>query len=164
MRVVNVHERVLDAPVSEVGALLDTLSSPSDGLWPEQWPRMRLAGPLRVGAMGGHGPIRYVVEQYERGRSVEFRFMAPEGFHGTHGYYADPIAEDRTRLRHVLEMRTRRWAMLSWPLVYRPLHDALIEDSLDRAERTLGVGPARRPGWSWYVRLLRSAMSRLRRS
>ncbi len=31
-------------------------------------------------------------------------------------------------------MSTHGLAVLSWPLVYRPMHDALIEDSLATAE------------------------------
>ncbi|WP_372448549.1 hypothetical protein [Streptomyces durocortorensis] len=52
-------------------------------------------------------------------------------------------------------MNTSGPARLTWPLVWRPLHDALLEDSLDRAERACTgavENPARRGS---YVRLLR---------
>jgi hypothetical protein len=45
-------------------------------------------------------------------------------------------------------------AALTWPLIFRPLHEALIEDSLDDAERALGGEPPARE-WSPWVRLLR---------
>jgi hypothetical protein len=45
-------------------------------------------------------------------------------------------------------------------LIYRPLHDALIEDSLATAERSLGVAGVR-PQWSVWVRLLRFLAGRL---
>jgi hypothetical protein len=156
----NVHERVLDVPVSRVGALLDGLSSSDDALWPRgQWPAMRLDRPLAVGAAGGHGPIRYVVERYEPGVTVRFRFTAPPGFHGTHGFDVEPLGAGRTRLRHVLEMQTTGSARVSWPMVFRPLHDALIEDALDRAAESVGITPSRRE-WSWWVRRLRRPLSR----
>jgi hypothetical protein len=60
------------------------------------------------------------------------------------------------RLRHVLEGHTTGWMRLLWPLLYRPLHNALIDDSLDRAEHALGgrTHQAPRP-WSLRVRMLR---------
>lgn len=93
-----------------------------------------------------------------RGRRVRFRFTAPRGFHGTHGLDVEPVGPSHTRLRHVLEMRTTGRARVSWPLVYRPLHDALLEDALDRAERAVGGAPNPRP-WSRWVRLLRWVLS-----
>jgi hypothetical protein len=155
VKVRNVHERVLSASVGEVGALLDSLSSSSERLWPTRWPRMRFDRPLQVGAVGGHGPIRYEVEKYIPGRVVRFRFTGPRGFDGAHWYEVTELPQGEVRLRHVLEMATRGGAMLSWPMAYRPLHDALIEDSLDRAEVSLGLGPATASRWSWYVRFLR---------
>jgi hypothetical protein len=126
---------------------------------------MRLDRPLGVGAAGGHGPIRYVVERYQPGRRVVFRFTAPAGFHGTHEFAAVSGGDgDATRLVHSLAMSTGGWALISWPLVYRPLHDALIEDSLDRAERELGIGPRVPTQWSPWVRLLRNVLQRVARS
>jgi hypothetical protein len=155
VRVRNVHERVLAVPVEEVGALLDSLSSRSDRLWPKGWPPMRFDRPLGIGAIGGHGPIRYEVEEYSPGRSVRFRFTAPAGFDGSHRYEVEALPQGGSVLRHVLEMEAGGMAVFTWPLLFRPLHDALLEDSLDRAETVLGNGPRRPSRWSWYVRLLR---------
>jgi len=81
MRVLNIHERALDATAEKVGLLIDGLGSANDLLWPvDRWPAMRLDRPLGVGAVGGHGPIRYCVESYSPGRSVQFRFIEPRGF------------------------------------------------------------------------------------
>lgn len=67
----NLHERQIDAPPDEVGTLIDSLGDKNDRLWPRnEWPAMRLDGPLRVGADGGHGPVRYFVTNYEPGRRV----------------------------------------------------------------------------------------------
>ncbi len=162
MRVLNVHERVLQAPAEAVGQLLDGLASENDALWPhDRWPRMRFDGPLRVGAAGGHGPVRYVVDEYVAGRRVVFRFTAPAGFVGTHGF--DVRRQDQsTCLRHSLEMNTKGSAVVSWPLIFRWLHEALIEDSLDRAQQALCEEPEEPARWSLYVRLLRGAFRRRR--
>jgi hypothetical protein len=47
-------------------------------------------------------------------------------------------------------------ARVTWPLVFGPLHDALLEDSLARAT---GEDP---PQWSWWVRFLRASAGRQR--
>ncbi|MEU9608756.1 SRPBCC family protein [Streptomyces sp. NPDC048057] len=159
MDVHNVHERVLAAPAEEVGALIDTLSSPKDRLWPHRaWPAMVFDRPLGVGASGGHGPVRYTVAAYVPGASVRFAFRGPRGFHGFHEFAVHAVDEERTVLRHVLAMDARGPARVSWPLVFRPLHDALLEDALDRAESAL-TGTVREPSrWSPYVRLLRTSI------
>ncbi len=78
MKVVNVHERELQATSEKVGALMDSLASKGDALWSKQsWPRMEFDRPLGVGATGGHGPIRYFVEEYHPGRSINFVSRVP---------------------------------------------------------------------------------------
>lgn len=155
MKVRNVHHRELPVAADLVGSLIDTLASPQDALWPTRsWPRMEFDRPLGVGAAGGHGPIRYVVEEYLPGRAIRFRFTAPRGFDGTHGYECVVEPGRPPVLRHTLAMSARGMALLSWPLVFRPLHDALLEDSLARAQASLGVEPEVRP-WSPWVKFLR---------
>lgn len=163
MRVLNVHQRELAASPEAVGRLIDRLGSEEDAIWPDpNWPPMRLDRPLQAGAAGGHGPIRYVVEEYAPGRRVVFRFTAPRGFVGTHRFEVEPTMAG-SLLCHVLEMEATGAARLSWPLVFRPLHDALIEDALDRAQRARGREPARAARWSLYVRFLRFLLRRRRR-
>ena len=59
MQVRNIHERRISAPVIQVGALIDTLASKNDKLWPiHKWPAMRFDKDLEIGAKGGHGPVR----------------------------------------------------------------------------------------------------------
>ncbi|SCL64699.1 SRPBCC family protein [Micromonospora peucetia] len=159
----NIHERQLAAPCAAVGALIDSLATPEDRLWPrEQWPAMRFDRPLDVGARGGHGPIGYTVVAYQPGTRIRFEFSAPAGFHGYHEYEVLPDTDERCLLRHSLVMTTRWPAWLSWPVVYRPLHDALIEDSLDTAARHLGVAVPTPNRWTPWVRLLRSLVRRRR--
>lgn len=154
MQVTNVHQRLLHASPERIGALIDALSSPNDGLWPHGWPRLKLDRPPGVGARGGHGPIRYFVEAYEPGQSIRFRFTGPKGFDGWHGFEVLEATPAHSVLEHRIEMRTRGPALFSWPLLYRHLHDALIEDALAAGEATLGLERHSVP-WSRYVRLLR---------
>ncbi len=161
----NVHSCRLPGGMDQAAALIDGLSSRSDALWPhERWPRLRFDGPLRVGARGGHGPVRYEVIAWEPGRSVTFRFTGPAGFDGTHGVDATPQPDGSAQLRHVLAMRTRGLARLSWPLVFEPMHDALIEDAFAKAR----VGPVGwekdAPPWSLGLRALRWLAAKVRRS
>jgi hypothetical protein len=159
MNVRNEHSRDFDAPPEELGALLDTLASDDDRLWPgTNWPKMRFDRPLQTGAIGGHGPIRYVVEEYEPGVSIRFRFTGPKGFDGTHRFFVEALSSG-ARVTHLLVMETSGRASLAWPLVYRPLHDALVEEALDRAAAAVGE-PLAAPPWSIYVRLLRAIVRR----
>jgi hypothetical protein len=157
---ISIHERRLPVPIEEVGALIDDLSSPRDRLWPrDAWPSMHLESGLRVGSAGGHGPIRYQVELYEPRRRARFRFTAPRGLAGFHEFRVTE-SEGQTVLSHRLEARLGGLTALTWPLVYRPLHDALIEDALDRAESALRTGAGRRASWSMRVRVLRRLFGR----
>jgi len=159
MKVINIHERELQAPCERIGALVDSLSSPQDALWPlRSWPRMKLDRPLSIGATGGHGPIRYIVESYTPGIAVSFRFTSPKGFNGHHGYAVVRSSDQSCVLRHTLEMTTHGPALIAWPLVFRPLHDALLDDSLAVAQASLGLTPRVRT-WSPWVRLLRRLVS-----
>src|SRR5271166_5723421 len=105
MNVRNVHERRLRAPSEIVGRLIDQLAATDDRLWPrDRWPAMRFDRPLAIGAVGGHGPIRYVVESYDRSRRIRFRFCAPRGFDGCHEF---AVRDDGSGsvIRHELSMR-----------------------------------------------------------
>lgn len=164
----NVHQRFVETSLTAaaVGSLLiDNLAGQKDALWPRDvWPPVRFDRPLAAGAAGGHGPVRYFVEAYAPGRSIIFRFTAPRGFVGTHGFDVKETAPQVVRVRHTLLMRVEGPARLSWPLAFRWLHDALIEDALDRAEAS-AASPAvkrRQRQWSVWVRVLRRAANCLR--
>jgi hypothetical protein len=155
MKVINIHHREYPVSPSEVGFLIDSLSSRNDLLWPHHlWPPMKFDKPLSVNAAGGHGPIRYYVEKYEPGEYIQFHFTGPSGFDGYHRYDVIEKRNDKSELRQTLEMKTHGVAILSWPLIFRPLHDALIEDSLTCAEVRLGLEPTI-SRWSIWTRLLR---------
>lgn len=61
-------------------------------------------------------------------------------------------------LKHTLKMDTHGLAIVSWPLIFRPMHDALIEDSLATGQVSLGLIPQVR-AWSLWVRIFRWIMS-----
>jgi hypothetical protein len=160
VNVQNIHRRRVGS-ASRLGALLDGLASGSDLLWPgDRWPPLRLDRGLVVGARGGHGPIRYRVERYEPGQRVRFRFERPRGFVGYHEFRVVGGKDRSAELVHILEARMRGTARITWPLVFRPLHDALIEDALDNAEREASGQPTGSRPWSRYVRGLRWAFAR----
>lgn len=155
MNVLNIHERTLDAPFSAVGKLIDTLSSPRDALWPrDKWIPMKFDRPLAVGAVGGHGPIRYMVEAYTPGNTVRFRFTGPSGFNGYHEFEIIEKESEKTLLRHTIRMNATGIGLLTWALVFRPLHDALLEDLLDRAQQYFNMQTQPR-SWSVWVKFLR---------
>ncbi|HZG96573.1 MAG TPA: hypothetical protein VEZ46_17895 [Mycobacteriales bacterium] len=134
----NVHEREIDADAEMVGAPLDSLASADDRMWPgDVWIPMRFGRPLQVGAVGGHGDVHYTVTGIE----VE---PAPGG----------------TLVRHVLEGRPRGAMRVVWPLVVGGLHDAVLEDLLDRVEEN-ATGSVPNPArWTAKTRLLRAMFER----
>ncbi|MGW5880331.1 DUF2867 domain-containing protein [Nocardiopsis terrae] len=157
MRLVrNTHERVVPAPAEAVGELLATLGGDGDRLWPNPaWPPMRLDRPLSAGADGGHGPIRYRVSAHDPGRRVRFTFHPESGLRGFHELVVEPLPDGRALLRHRVEAAPRGAMRLLWPLAVRPLHDAVVEDLLDNAERAFTARTPRPACWSAWVRLLR---------
>lgn len=151
----NVHERTIEAPAGQLAPLLDRLGGPGDRLWPSPtWTPMVLDRPLQAGADGGHGQVRYEVTAHEPGRLVEFTFRESTGLEGTHTFTLTPLGRDRCRLRHEIAATPHGTMRVLFPLAVQSLHDALLEDLLDNAERT-ATGTVRRPArWSPRVRLL----------
>jgi hypothetical protein len=159
VNIINIHERELPVESERAAAVIDSLSSNKDKLWPRRiWPAMKFDRPLEKGATGGHGPIRYTVEHYEPGASVQFHFTEPKGFNGYHRFEILKNEHKTLILRHTLKMNVNGLARISWPFVYRPLHDALIEDSLATAQSSLGQKPDI-VKWTVWVRFLRYLMS-----
>ncbi|GAA4694793.1 hypothetical protein GCM10023215_35570 [Pseudonocardia yuanmonensis] len=158
----NVHEREFPAPAEQVWELVAALGGPGDRLWPAAWLPVAFDRPLGPGASGGHGGLRYAVSRYEPGRLVEFTAAPGRSLDGTHAFVVEPRGRDRCVLRHELLLRTTGAMRVLWPLAVRPLHDAVLEDLLDTAERALGTGPARPARWSPLVRVLRLAAERPR--
>jgi len=160
LHVRNVHDRCVPCPAGTVAALLRTLGAGDrDLVWPGQyWPRLCLDRPLEVGARGGHGAVRYRVTEYDPalGRVV-FAFEpkgALGGFDGRHLFEALPCPGG-TLLRHSVEAISDLTTAMRWLVMIRPIHDAAIEDALDRVELQLTGGIRQQTEWSPYVRWLR---------
>jgi hypothetical protein len=139
----NVHVRQLPASADVVGELVDEPAR----MWPRRWPPLR---DDRIGFLR-HEPLEHVP-----GRRRRFRITGPSGFSGWHGWDVE-TTDGGTLLRHEVEAECRGWVRLAWPLVIRPIHDALHEDVLDEAARAVGGPPAARP-WPPRVRFLRWAI------
>lgn len=154
--VINIHERIYEAPASEVAALVATLASENDRLWPyEHWPPIRFDQGLVLGTNGGHGPVRYWIKSIDPTSGVTFRFTGPSGFDGEHAFTVTRISDTSAKLQHKLFLRPHGWARLTWPLFFRPMHDALLEEAFDKAARELGSPPKSPYRRSLWVRLLR---------
>ncbi len=132
----NVHVREIAAPVAVMGEILDTLGSDQDRLWAtDVWVAEPVVfdRPLGVGADGGHGSIRYSVEEYEPGTRILFRFTPGGGLSGVHGFELEALGRDQTRLTHFLDAETSPWMRPLQPILIG-WHDAMVETAFDRAE------------------------------
>jgi deazaflavin-dependent oxidoreductase (nitroreductase family) len=166
MRFERTHRREIEAPAATVGALIDTLGSEHDRLWPSQkWPTMAIGfdRALAVGAKGGHGPIRYVVSEYIPSEAVEFCFDPRSGLEGTHRLLVEALAPGRSGLTHTVDasLGLRYVAVLP---AFRAMHDAVLGDLLDRAElHATGrvVRPSVTPRWLLIVYAVDKATSGL---
>jgi hypothetical protein len=158
MKIVNVHQRRLEATRAQVALLIDSLGSPDDRFSPPDWPRIKFDRPLAPGATGGHGSMRYVVTAWTPGESIRFRFTKPTGFQGWHGLTVLGASDDDCVLEHRIEMETEGQATLLWELATRHLHNAWAEDLLSQAQRAVGNKPLVVP-WPARVRVLRRLMS-----
>jgi hypothetical protein len=155
----NIHERHVAASAARVGAVMETLATEHDQLWPGATRApMVLDRGLEPGSRGGHDGIRYTVTAHEAGRLVEFTFDRSTGIDGTHALTVVDLGDGTSLMRHVLEGRAHGAMVLLWPLAVRWAHDALVEDAFDLAEAALSVGPAVPAQWSPWVRLLRKAL------
>ncbi|MEJ6022857.1 SRPBCC family protein [Ramlibacter sp. PS4R-6] len=158
MKILNVHQRLLNAAPERVSAVLATLGQPGDLAWPgRHWSRMKLDRPLSVGAVGGHGPIRYFVEACEP-QFVAFRLTMP-GVDGWHGFEILDATASYCVLEHRIEADVKGAFLLKWIFAIRALHDACVEDVFAQIQVALGETPRYVP-WSPYVRFLMWLFSR----
>lgn len=90
-----------------------------------------------------------------------FEFGASMPLVGTHALEVMAGSEPgHAVLRHTILAQAIGRGRLIWPLAIRWLHDALIEDLLDRAATAIGQPPTRPARWSWWVRTLRAKRPR----
>lgn len=155
MKVLNIHRRMIGQPKEAIMALLETLGTKNDLVWPlEKWPAMRLDQGLKVGSRGGHGPIQYTIDHYVPGELIRFEFSRPKGFHGCHRFEFSETGPDKTMLTHTIEMHTSGTGTIKWLFAIRWLHDALIEDAFDKIENHFSLD-TKETKWNSWVKLLR---------
>ncbi|MGH2741748.1 MAG: SRPBCC family protein, partial [Thermoleophilaceae bacterium] len=130
MHIHNVHTREIAAPAEAVGELLEGMGRSGGRLWPaDRWPTapMHFDRGLEVGSSGGHGTIRYVVEDHEPGRSVVFGFAPEMALDGIHRLDVESLGPRLTRLTHTLDARVEPRLRLAAPVLLG-YHDAMVED------------------------------------
>lgn len=155
MKVLNIHTRKIRKPAHNLLELFSTLASKSDKIWPvENWPRMQFKNGLQIGSLGGHGPIRYEIVEYTPESHIEFKFLKPTGFNGTHKFEIIEVNADSTEIKHTLSMITTGTGTISWLLIIRWLHDALLEDAFDKVENQL-MQVHLKTEWSLWVKMWR---------
>jgi hypothetical protein len=136
-----------------VAALFDRVSSEDDPVFPTPaWPPMRFDRPLCVGAVGGHGSVRYSVVEYEPGVRARFRFAPPAD--GYHELSLQPWGTDRCRVRHVLVQHPGLAGWWAWMVAGRWAHDVVIEEVLDNFERAATRSPRDPTRWPLWLRIL----------
>ena len=156
MKVINIHKRIIQQPKEKISKIFNSLSTNNDQLWPkENWPPMIFKKGLIEGATGGHKPIKYVISKYIPGNLIEFKFLAPEGFAGIHKFEITEIEEDKTELKHTIDMTISGKGIFTWYFAFKWLHDALLEDCLDKAENHF-LTEKKKTKWNSWVLLLRS--------
>ena len=166
MKIFNRHDRIIPAEHDAVGSVLNSLSGPEDALWPrEVWPPMMLDSALKVGAAGGHGPVRYRVSEYVPGRRVVFQFDRAGLMGGVDGrhYFEVVPRHGHVIIRHDLEGDCNLGMWLKWTFLVKPLHNTVIEDAFDKVESRFSGTAVKRSHWGPWVRFLRWMRARQRR-
>ena len=160
LKVLNIHKRTIHQPKNRIAELLKTLSTENDSIWPKEiLPIMNFEGGIKVGAKGGHGPIRYIVEKYDPNHIIQFRFSKPNGFNGIHKFELKELAREKTEIKHTIDMNTSGKGTFIWVLAIRALHNALIEDGFDKLENTFSEHQ-KSSKWNFWVRFVRKQMTK----
>jgi hypothetical protein len=141
------HRRELSASPSAAASLLDH----PERMWPaDRWPAFR---------PDGFGFLRHELVEHLPGERIVYKITGPRGLSGVHGWTLE-VSDDTAVLRHSVDAECRGLMQLGWPLVVQPIHAAVHEDVLDRADSVLGGMPAGHP-WSRRVRMLRWAIGKV---
>jgi hypothetical protein len=164
MKIFNIHQREYESPPTVLAEIFATLSSKNDRLWPnESWPPMVLSNGLNLHSSGGHGPIGYYVSNHDPRKSVQFTFTKPEGFVGSHTFEIIAIGDKKTVLRHTINMSLNLKGIITWYIAIKWLHDALLEDCLDKVHNQVARSAVHSPHNLW-VKILRKVLGRRRKA
>ncbi|TBN06773.1 hypothetical protein EYD45_02495 [Hyunsoonleella flava] len=162
MDITNIHKRIINAPKEKISPLLKTLATKHDKVWPHRhWPAIKFKDGLSVGSKGGHGIIKYVIEEYKEGDTITFRFLEPKGFDGIHRFDISILDKYKTEIKHSIIMQAKGTAAIQWVIAIRWLHDALIENAFDCIENNVS-NTKTFTKWNVWVRLWRFIFKRLR--
>jgi hypothetical protein len=143
---------------AKVAELLKTLATENDMIIAtDKWPRMKLDNGLNVNSKGGHGPIRYTVQEHKPDELVRFRFTKPSGFNGTHMFEILEVDTNKTELKHTINMNVSGRALVLWTFAIRWLHDAFMEDAFDKVENYL-TNSAKVSEWGLWIKFLRKSL------
>lgn len=162
MLIVNTHERLLPCHINSAEFLIDDFAKNSADLWPSSlWPRESFDRPLQLGALGSHGGTQYIVDCYEPGRYVKFKFLKPKGYNGYHEFSLVECGEN-TLIKHTVEFKTNLFASLTWRYIIQWVHDSLIEDAFDCAQTSIGSPPKKSHQWPKRVYFFRHMLGATR--
>ncbi|MGW4099712.1 hypothetical protein [Mycobacterium sp. NPDC004974] len=118
---------------------------------------MRLETALAVGAVGGHGAVKYHCTQFVPQRLIEFTFDEVAG-RQVDGHHAFEFLSRSggTLVRHTVDAEVPGRITAWWFRVFvEPTHNVVVEEIFDTVEE-LATGRVCRPSrWSPWVRLLR---------
>jgi hypothetical protein len=121
---------------SGLNAIIDTFADDDSILWPvEVWPRDRFESKLALNACGGHGGTRYSVAEYVPGHFLKFEFTFPKSYHGFHSFRLTQVKNQQWLLEHNTFIKTNVWKWFLWVMLISPVHNALIQDAFDKAEK-----------------------------
>ncbi len=158
MKVLNIHERTIPAPLSDVQTILSSLATKNDRAWPtKHWPPMQFKNGLALGNDGRHGPIVYRIIEHDPNSKIVFQFQKPRGFHGVHQFDFYQLNASETYLKHTIDINTSFIGTIQWLVAIRWLHDALIEDAFDKIHNHF-IDPPRRTPWTFWVKCLRKIL------
>jgi hypothetical protein len=155
MQIINKHERVVKTEKSKIGQMLDEICIKEKTVWPrDRWPAIEFEKSMSVGVAGGHDGIRYTITKYIPGKYLECKFTAPVGFIGSHTFEIIEIDNSTCKISHISRITPKGKIRILWPIIMRPLHDAMLEDLFDNVEIAAGLNPNKKR-WSFWVKMLR---------
>jgi len=153
--VINIHKRIINQPKEKISELFRTLATENDKILnTNKWSPMKLNNGKTIGSKGGHGPIRYTVQKYIPNDYIQFEFTQPKGFNGTHYFRITELEENKTEIKHSIEMNTTGTAILTWSIAIHWLHNAFMEDAFDKVENHF-LTEKKKTEWSVWVKILR---------
>lgn len=155
MNINNIHKRTINKSIDNISPLLSDITALNRLFWPhEKWPRIRFKNGLSTGNSGGHGPIRYDIEKYQPGQYIHFRFTKPKGIVGHHKLELNKIDDLNTEIKHSVVAQSYGMGTYKWLFIIRWLHDALLEDAMDKIENQV-TSKTKHTSWNLWVRILR---------